>query len=1282
MPTCPSPFVYMDGGSYIMAYDPSLPLSSTNPFSTGIPTFGGGLTLMPNINGGTLTPTFYTTSGGNYYYWSGTTWVNTGHSTGSSAAVNIAGCNGTIYNLVGFTGQVYSYNGTSNGSLLTTLSGFSGGGPYDLVTDCNCNFYSLNTTSPNQALNMYSPTGSLLCTYTMTGMPNTNAGGGFAIIGNKIYVKNNVSSPGGFYVGTITGSSITFSTVSGFGQSPGDFASCPVCNPSTSLNGVTISGSAIGCNTPTTNVVVSTTVSSATYSWSGPGIVGPTTNSYITVNTQGVYSCTVSANGCPPAQITLTTNVFSNVVNVLAAMSPSGNICTQGNTPIQLSVAHSSTNDAIVWTGSNISPVNATDSLLAIQPGSYTVTVTDLFSGCSGTSAVNIIPTPTLSLALSDNTVCLFGYNGSPNSITLTPSGASNYTLLTSTNYSTNNPFGNTFPVYPVTINGNFSSLATATLIGANSICADTISSSFSILPNPTLALSPANASICPYQTQLFTVNGANNYVWGGAAGLNTYIGAIVVASPTTSSIYTVVGNNNSCMSATSSVSLTILPIPSLLINPSTTTICKGNSVNLSAIGTASAFTWYPASGLISNVGAIVNASPQNSQVYTVIGSLNTCTNSASATVIVVPPPVLSIALSQPTLCAEGFNNSPTTITLTPNGAQSHTLSASGGVILNNPSSAVILASSVGTAITAPVIVTATMTGESGVCTASVTKTFTIIPNPVLTILPSNASICPDQSQTFVASGVNTYNWLPMPGYTLTAPNTIHAKPNLTSFYPVYGNTSGCFSATKNAVLVVQPIPIVNASASTPTICFGRTLTLTASGDGQLYNWYPASELQFPFGSQVTAKPNSTQIFTVIASLNSCTNSAITTVSVIPIPVISASAEQQTICSSGMTNIKATGAISYEWLPKNYLNTNIGNVVIARPDASTTFTIQGYNGTCTGSTQITIVTVKRPDVELFSESNTICKGGSIPITAKGAETFSWFPIQGILTPPSGSMVVLGPNATTNYTVIGSTSIGSVTCTQLLSYSVIVVPEIKPFVSENVSICQGQKTLLSAWGSNTYTWSPSYGLNITNQAKVVANPSVSTMYTVEVSDHTYCGVTTTVMVDVNPVPKVFAGRDTTYNLSDPIFINAEGTGTLSWVSGEDILCKDCPYTQIYPTRSGCYVAQAENTFGCLATDDICINLTEEFSIYIPNSFTPNNDGLNDQFLIYGEYIYDVTMQIYDRWGLLIFQSNDAKQGWDGTYKGKKCAVDTYTYKISYTGLNRKKYTRVGHVFIIK
>jgi gliding motility-associated-like protein len=1280
--TCPSPYVYMDGSTNIMAYDPGQALSSTNPFSTGIPTFGSGLTLMPNISGGTLTPTFYTTSGGNYYYWSGSSWVNTNHSTGNSSAVNIAGCAGKIYNIVGSTGQVYVYDGASTGTLLTTISGFSGGGPYDLVTDCNCNFYALNTTTPNQALTLYDATGTAQCTYTLNGMPNTSAGGGFAIIGNMIYVKNNVSSPGGFYIGTIGSTGVTFTAVSNFTNSPGDFASCPVCNPSTNLNGTSISGSAIGCNSPTANLVVSTTATPVTYNWSGPGIIGSNTNSFVTVNIAGVYSCTVNAGGCPPSQVTLTTSVINTSVNVLAAISPTGNICIQGNSPTQLTVAHSASTDIVVWTGSSISPVLYTDTLIAAQPGAYTVTVSDILSGCSGSSSVNIIQTPTISLALSDNTLCLYPFNNSPSSITLTPTGATNYTLLTTSNYSTNSPNGNPIPLYPVTVNGNLSPLASATLIGSTNGCVDTTYTSFTILPNPTVTISAPSASICPGKSHVFSVSGATNYAWGGALGLNTLAGPNVIATPASNAIYTVMGNTDLCNSVTKSVSVTILPIPSVFLNPSSSTICLGSSINFTASGSANSFSWTPANGLNSMFGSTVSATPTNSQLYTVTGVLNTCTNTANAMVYVVQPPNISLSLSSLTVCAQNFNNSPTSITLTPSGASTYTLLSNSSINLLSPNGPSMQAVTNGSPLLAPDVITTTLIGQSGVCLVSITKQFTIIPNPVLTINPANANICPNQSMNFVANGASTYTWLPMSNYTLTSANSIQAKPLFSSFYSVFGNTAGCNSDVKNAVLVVLPVPVVTVSPVTTTVCFGNTVTLNAGGEGQTYYWYPSNSLFSGIGSHVVANPLSTQEYTVIASLNTCTNQATTSVSVIPIPTISALASQATVCSGVMTNITAIGASSYFWYPSNYLNSNSGNVVLSTPNSSITYTIKGYNGACSGSTTIRITTVKRPDMELFAESNQVCLGSTFTMSAAGAQTYTWLPPDALLSSSTESQVIIAPLSSTNYTIIGATGLGSVSCQQQLSYFVTVVPLIKPVVSENSSICEGEKTLLIAGGGNTYTWSPSAGLNVSNAARVVANPTTTTIYSVEVSDNTFCGASTTVMVGVNAKPKVFAGRDTSFNLNDAIFINASGTGTVSWISGEDISCSDCPYTQIFPTRSGCYIARAVNEFDCFVTDDICIDLSEEFSVYIPNSITPNKDGLNDVFLIYGEHVFDVSMEIYNRWGLLVFNSNDVKIGWDGSYNGEECAADTYTYKIRYTGSNRKKYIKTGHVFIIK
>ena len=1281
-PLCSNGFVYMDGGSFISAYNPSLPLSTTNPAPTNIPTFGGGLTLMPNISGGTLSPTFYSVSGGNYWYWNGAAWVNTGHSTGNSAAVNLAGCGGILYNLVGGTGQVYSYNGTGNGSLLTTLSGFNGGGPYDLVTDCNCNFYALNTTVPNQGLSMYSPTGALQCTYTLSGMPSAGAGGGFAIIGNMIYVKNN-GTPG-FYIGTISGGGVTFTAVTGFNNSPGDFASCPVCYGSTSIAGAVISGALLNCSTPSANIAVSTTASPVTYAWTGPGIIGPGTGSITGVNAPGTYSCVITTAACPPQQSTLVTTVISNSNIVTAALTPSGNICLAANGNKELVVAHTSTYEAVFWTGPGFSNITNTDSINVTIAGLYSVTVIDPFSGCYGTASITVNNTPTVSLALSDNTLCLQNYNGSSASITITPSGATSYTLLTSSNYSTSSPNGPVMPCNPVTIFGSLSPNATGTLIGSNGSCSDTATTFFTIIPNPTISLSVTNASICPGGSKVISASGAAQYQWGGNFGLNTYSGNNVIASPNVPSLYSVIGDNGlGCSSQTQTVSVNILPVPTITVNPAASIICLGSVLTLTAVGTATAFSWAPATGLLtSSTNALVNVSPPNTMIYSVIGSLNSCTNSASALVNVVQPPVLALSLTNYSMCAQNYNNSPNSIILTPSGAVNYTLLAGSGISVGSPNGPSMVAIPSGPMPTSPAVITVTLVGSSSVCNVSITKTLVVVPNPAIYITPSTGSVCPGHSQVFMASGASNYSWLPTPHYTVTGNNSIIANPPLTSFYSVIGSDSGCNSDIKKAVLVILPIPEVTVTPFTSTLCAGNSVTLAADGNATSYNWSPSASLSSSYGSLVTATPLTFQTYTVIASLNTCTNQAVGSVSVIVVPVIHASASQPTICSDASTNLNVIGANSYQWFPTDNLNYSSGNSVIASPNESTTYTVHGYNGECTGATTIFIQTIKRPDMELKATSNEVCIGNSIPISVSGAQSYTWIPLNGLFPTGSNTLVIAAPLVSTDYTVIGANSMGSVSCYQRLSYSVVVIPVIKPAVSEDVYLCEGEKTVLYASGGNSYSWTPSYGLNINNGAGVVANPSITTIYTVEVSYNSYCGRTTTVMVAVNPKPNVYAGRDTSYNLNEVIFIEANGTGTLTWVRGEDIICTACPRTQVYPTRDGCYVVEAVNDVGCKATDDICIGVTEDFSFYLPNSFTPNNDGINDEFLIFGENISQVSMEIYDRWGVKIFHSEDFFVGWNGKYNGISCPEGVYTYVVRYTGLNRRKYTANGHVSIIK
>ena len=108
----------------------------------------------------------------------------------------------------------------------------------------------------------------------------------------------------------------------------------------------------------------------------------------------------------------------------------------------------------------------------------------------------------------------------------------------------------------------------------------------------------------------------------------------------------------------------------------------------------------------------------------------------------------------------------------------------------------------------------------------------------------------------------------------------------------------------------------------------------------------------------------------------------------------------------------------------------------------------------------------------------------------------------------------------------------------------------------------------------------------------------------------------------------------------------------------------------------------NSFGCSDTATKSIVVYDDFLVYVPNSFTPNGDGINDSFLIYGTGIKITDMQIFNRWGQLIFQTNALGAGWDGSYKGQPAEPGVYAYKIRVTADNGNIKDLSGHVSLLK
>lgn len=108
----------------------------------------------------------------------------------------------------------------------------------------------------------------------------------------------------------------------------------------------------------------------------------------------------------------------------------------------------------------------------------------------------------------------------------------------------------------------------------------------------------------------------------------------------------------------------------------------------------------------------------------------------------------------------------------------------------------------------------------------------------------------------------------------------------------------------------------------------------------------------------------------------------------------------------------------------------------------------------------------------------------------------------------------------------------------------------------------------------------------------------------------------------------------------------------------------------------------NLYGCTDTAVQVVYAYPDFVFYIPNTFTPNLDGINDVFSGKGVGFTGYQMRIFDRWGEEIFYTNDYYRGWDGTYKDERCQLGVYAYKIELVTPPGKQYTYVGHVNLIR
>jgi gliding motility-associated-like protein len=251
------------------------------------------------------------------------------------------------------------------------------------------------------------------------------------------------------------------------------------------------------------------------------------------------------------------------------------------------------------------------------------------------------------------------------------------------------------------------------------------------------------------------------------------------------------------------------------------------------------------------------------------------------------------------------------------------------------------------------------------------------------------------------------------------------------------------------------------------------------------------------------------------------------------------------------------------------------------------------------------------------------------------------------------------------------------------------------ISENASICLGDDVTLCvtnmAPGQNlSYDWSPTGD----HTPCITVQPEDTTTYTAIVTnDDLGCKDTLSAEVVVNiiePIDIVITAIPDTINVSETsqLFVSDSTFVSYIWTSSGGDQVSSVWNPNVKPTDPGdvTYTVTVTNSAGCTATASITIRVLNppcnEEDIFLPNAFTPNDDGFNDILFVRSQVVATIDLHIYNRWGQEVFQTNSTNIGWDGKYRGARLAPDVFGYYMSGVCVNGRSFKFKGNITLLE
>lgn len=432
--------------------------------------------------------------------------------------------------------------------------------------------------------------------------------------------------------------------------------------------------------------------------------------------------------------------------------------------------------------------------------------------------------------------------------------------------------------------------------------------------------------------------------------------------------------------------------------------------------------------------------------------------------------------------------------------------------------------------------------------------------------------------------------------------------------------------------------------------------------------------------------PGGFPIHLTVTSSNGCVASKDTLIRLLDKPAFAVT-NDTLICSIDTLQLNSEGDGSVTWTPNYMISSLTSRSPLVSPDVSTTYyaRLTSPDG-CIGYDSVKVSVVDFVTLHARTDT-TICQADPVVLhISSDALYYKWtaVPPDPSLTDAAAKNPVVKAQANTVYTVRASISNK---CYADDNITITAIPYPRPDAGPDIPVCFGNSTQLHAGGGAYYAWTPALFLSDTHiPDPKVLTPTSGVTYVVAVRDTLGCPKTVrdTVLVKVISLKADAGPADTSVVLHQPLQLHATGGMHYSWLPVTGLSDPLSPNPVALPRDNIRYTVTVTDENGCRGIDDIYVKLYKvDPGLYMPNAFTPNGDGINDNFQPIGLGLASLDFfRIYNRLGQLIFSTSSMKQGWDGTYKGTPQDQGTYVWIATGTDYTGRKAERKGTVILIR